>query len=103
MIDSEKIDTLARLSGEKDEDVLSSFLDIAAEKIMNRCYPFGSEGRRIPARYDHLQIEIAMYLYNKQGAEGETAHNENGINRSYESASVPESMLAEVTPYASVI
>lgn len=103
MIDSEKIDTLARLSGEKDEDVLSSFLDIAAEKIMNRCYPFGAEGRRIPARYDHLQIEIAMYLYNKQGAEGETAHNENGINRSYESASVPESMLAEVTPFASVI
>ena len=25
--------------------------------------------------------------------EGETAHNENGINRSYENASVPESML----------
>ena len=44
-----------------------------------------------------------MYLINKRGAEGETTHNENGINRAYESASVPESLLGRVTPFAGVI
>ena len=45
------------------------------------------------------QIEIAVYLYNKQGAEGQTAHSENGISRTYESADVPESMLRGIAPF----
>ena len=46
-----------------------------------------------------LQVEIAAYLMNKRGAEGETYHGENGVNRTYENASVPASMLAGVTPF----
>ena len=34
---------------------------------------------------------------------GETAHSENGISRSYESATVPDSMLKHITPHASVL
>ena len=94
---------LSALTEETDENALLAFLDIAAEKILERCYPYRHDKRIVPARYRGTQLEIAAYLLNKRGADGETAHNENGINRSYESASVPESMLKGVVPYASIL
>ena len=33
-------------------------------------------------RYSYLQVEIATYLLNKRGGEGELSHSENGISRS---------------------
>ena len=45
------------------------------------------------------QIEIAVYLYNKQGAEGQTAHSENGISRTYESADVPGVHVKRDSPF----
>ncbi|MDD3230631.1 MAG: hypothetical protein PHE09_15635 [Oscillospiraceae bacterium] len=64
------------------------------------------ERRRAPpdlpmeVQYNELQIQIAIFLYNKQGAEGETAHNENGVNRTYENADIPDSLLEEIIPMA---
>lgn len=86
--------------------VLNVYFDIATEKVLNRLYPFTrerSEATVVPSRYRLITYEIAAYLWNKRGAEGETAHNENGINRSYESADVPYSLLSHITPYVSVI
>jgi hypothetical protein len=37
-------------------------------------------------------------LFSKMGAEGQTAHNENGINRTYESAGVSNSLLRRIVP-----
>lgn len=103
MTDSKKLETLQSLSGETNEGVLLAFLSLAGEKILRKAYPFHPEKRDVPIKYHNTQIEIALYLLNKRGAEGETAHSENGISRSYESATVPESMLAHITPYASVL
>ena len=85
------------------DDVLISYLTIAGRKIINRAYPYNDEVTDVPRRYGYLQCEIANYLLNKRGAEGQTAHSENGVNRSYESADVPESMLSEVTPHVGVL
>ena len=93
---------LSALTGETDDNILLTFLDIAGEKILEKCYPYRHDKREVPARYHSTQLELAVYLLNKRGAEGETAHNENGINRSYESASVPNSMLKGIVPFASV-
>ena len=41
-----------------------------------------------------------MDIYAKIGAEGEISHNENGVNRGYESSWISESLLQEVTPLA---
>lgn len=54
-------------------------------------------------RYLDLQFRIALDLYNKIGAEGQTSHGENGISRSYESSWISAQLLHEVTPYAGVI
>lgn len=82
------------------EDTLLSFLlTLAGQKILDRLYPFDSTQLVVPSRYELKQIEIAVFLYNKRGAEGEVGHSENGVNRSYENADVPESLMRGITPY----
>ena len=101
MTEEAMLEQLSALTGETDESILLTFLGIAAGKVLAKCYPYRPDKRTVPARYRGIQLEIAAYLLNKRGAEGETAHNENGINRSYESAGVPDSMLKGIVPFAS--
>ena len=104
MTHEEKLQLLKAMVGESDtEEVLLAYLNIAGRKIINRAYPYGTEETEVPTRYGFLQCEIAAYLLNKRGAEGESSHSENGISRSYESADVPESLLGAVTPMCGVI
>lgn len=85
------------------DDVLKTYLRIAGEKIINRAYPYDDTVTEVPRRYGVLQCEIACYLLNKRGAEGETSHSENGINRAYENADVPETLMSNVTPFIEVM
>ena len=96
------VDEPANKSSWSDE-VLLSYLTLAGRKIINRAYPYDDTVTEVPIRYGVLQCEIATYLLNKRGAEGETGHSENGISRSYESADVPESMLRDIVPMCGVI
>ena len=85
------------------DDVLMAYLTIAGRKILNRAYPYDTAVTEVPARYGYLQCEIATYLLNKRGADGEVSHTENGISRTYENADVPASMLRDVTPMCGVM
>jgi hypothetical protein len=98
---TDKLQTLKLLTGATDseDDLLLALLSLAEGKILERLYPYDHSKETLPTRYVGKQIEIAVYLYNKQGAEGQTAHNENGISRTYESADVPESMLRGIAPF----
>ena len=89
--------------GDWSDEVLTSYLNIAGRKIINRAYPYDDTVTEVPRRYGYLQCDIAAYLLNRRGSEGQLSHSENGISRTYESASVPESMLSEVTPYCGVL
>ena len=107
MTDVEKLSLLRVMVGQPNEgdwadDVLISYLNIAGRKIINRAYPYDDTITEVPRRYGYLQCDIAAYLLNKRGAEGQTAHSENGVNRSYASADVPEDMLGEVIPHVGV-
>lgn len=99
----EQLKSLLDISGDSEDTLLVTLLSISAQKILDRAYPYDSTVTEVPARYHTKQVEIAVYLYNKRGAEGQTSHNENGINRSYESADVPESLMRGITPYVGVI
>lgn len=66
------------------DEVLTATISEAGSLILNRMYPFGyPEGTTIPARYERLQIQLAVELYSRRGAEGQTTHSENGISRSW--------------------
>lgn len=104
MTDTEKLTYLRAMVGGSDtEEVLSTYLVVAGKKIIARAYPYDDTVTEVPDKYDTLQCEIAAYLLNKRGAEGQTQHSENGITRSYENADVPSSMLKVVTPHCGVI
>ena len=104
MTDEEKLQMLKQIVGEGyPESILSTYLTLAAQKIIRRAYPYDNTVTAVPSQYEALQVEIAAYLIEKRGAEGETAHSENGISRTYESADVPESLIGSVTPYCGVV
>ena len=57
------------------------------------------DGRPVEPRYLPLQVELAVSAFSKRGAEGQKAHNEGGINRSYGSSDIyPPELLRRITP-----
>ena len=107
MTNEKKIDMLRRMmdGDETDEGILEVYLELAAQKILNRMYPYRDDydGLDVPDRYAMIQLNIAVYLLNKRGAEGEIQHIENGIHRNYGSADIPDAMLKDVYPFAQAI
>ena len=85
--------------------ILEVFLELAAQKILNRMYPYKESyaGLEVPDRYVSIQLKVANYMLNKRGAEGQIQHIENGIHRNYGSADIPDGMLQEIVPYCQVI
>jgi hypothetical protein len=82
---------------------LEDILESAKAVILSRRFPFGEYPTELEERYKDLQIRIAVEMFNKRGAEGETAHSENGVSRTYQSANVSEDLLKEITPKAGVV
>ena len=106
MADSYKLTKLRLMVGANasEDDLLLMYLTDAERAILNHLYPMDEDvAHTLPTRYESREVEIAAYLYNKRGAAGETSHNENGISRSYENGSIPDSMLSDIIPYGSVI
>ena len=82
-------------------DLLLNLLEQAEGIVLNRRYPFGPpEVAIVPAAYEHIQLQIALELFSKMVAEGQTAHKENGVDRTYESADVSPSLLRRIVPVA---
>ena len=102
---AEKKAALSAMVEEDSDSVLSTYLDQARAVILQYAYPYGvpASVTDVPPQYEHLQLDIAAYKLNKRGAEGETAHSENGVSRSYEDADIPKSMLRQIVPLAGVL
>lgn len=102
MTDEEKLTMLKRMTEETDDEVLSTYLTLAKGVVLSRAYPY-SEADTVPTKYDTVHVEIAAYMLNKRGAEGETAHSENGVSRSYEDGDIPPTLLRRILPMAGVM
>lgn len=100
-----QIEDVKLITGETNDDLIGVYLGRASDAILNRMYQFNFEDRpeSVPDRYLSLQTQIAVYLINKMGGEGETRHSENGITREFENADIPESMLKFITPVVKVV
>ena len=105
MTNEEMSTMLTGMTEETDSNTLSAYLLLAKQAVLLRLYPYVTDTSEIavPARYHGVQVEIAAYMLNKRGAEGEKSHSENGISRSYESGDIPESLLRCIIPMAGVI
>lgn len=97
------LERLRRRTLEPDDAILEDCLEIAKAAILARRFPYGEQPEEVEPRYLDLQYRIALDLYNKEGAEGEIAHSENGVSRSYESSWISEQLLLEITPIVGVV
>lgn len=92
------------ISGNDEDALLTAYLKLAESKVLNKMYPLGyDEDAEIPERYNLTVVNIAVYLYSKRGAEGETSNTENGVTRQWGGADVPPAYLKEVVSHARAI
>ena len=99
MTNDEKLAQVQLMLGDDeihDATVLRSYLDLAKEKILNKRYPFGTTLTDVEPRFEYLQCELAIALYNQRGGEGEKNHSENGVSRSWRTVS---EILEEIPSY----
>lgn len=88
----------------KDDELLISALERAKLGILALRFPFGYDNDQdLEPQYMGLQIDWAIELISKMGAEGETAHSENGVSRTYECADVSNSLKRRVVPMCKVV
>lgn len=81
-----------------DEDV-NEEIERAIHEI-NRCRHFtATDDEPYDSKYEDLIIPLAVSAFAKIGAEGQSAHSENGINRTYTSGGdYPKDILNEIIP-----
>lgn len=104
MTSSEEVfDLVQTMTGESDEEILTAYIDQAADIVLRYAYPYDDTQTEVPAKYLRVQADIAVYLVNKRGAEGQLTHTENGISRSYEDADIPRSLLRRIIPMSGVV
>lgn len=106
MTDAEKVTMVTALvDGDPTatEALINVYLRIAKDKMLERLYPFDtSKGEcDLPSRYDTLQCELSARLFLRRGSEGESNHEENGVNRSYSTVD-DEDILSRLTPFVKV-
>lgn len=72
---------------EADNPILLILINQALRKVCAKRYPFGYtdlEKEAAVSRYRQTIFEAAVYLWSKQGVDGQSSHSENGISRVYE-------------------
>ena len=105
MTETEMVSTVRLFVGDKRLDGLAEpYLGIAKSAVVSRLYPYRPEAAwsDVPERHHGRTCEIAAYLINRRGAEGEVSHSENGVSRRYGSASIPAALMDGITPFAGV-
>lgn len=98
-----RVQTLLDNDEEATDELIAIYLDDAMNAILNRIYPFGVPvGAEMPSRYESIQCKLAQRYFLRRGAEGEIAHHENGVNRTYDTVD-DEDLFKTIVPIAKVI
>lgn len=103
MNDQEMTDAIQTLVADRRfDDLAEHYLSIAKEAVVSRIFPLDDSASwsDVPEKFHARTVEIAVYLVNRRGAEGETQHSESGVARQYESAGIPRSYFVGMTPHA---
>ena len=84
-----------------EEDDLKAEIEDAIDAVNERRRFDATPSIPFETKYKSLIVKLALASITKYGAEGETAHSENGIGRSYDNASeYPEALMSRIIPLA---
>ena len=96
--------SIPELEGQVPSELL---IDFVIEKYKeHRSYPPSFTDEKIENDMRNHMSTMAMAVVDilvESGAEGETSHSENGINRTYENAYISESIFKNVFPYVNIL
>lgn len=106
MTDAEKkamVKTLVENDSQATDDVVTVYLTLARNAMLERLFPYDTtkDAGDVPTRYDTLQCELAARYFLRRGGQGETNHEENGVNRNWDSVDDAD-ILQRLTPFAKV-
>lgn len=93
-----QLEKLKLLLNEQENNEIDGILELYLEDAKNIICELRFT-YEVEPQYLSTQLKIAMELYSKSGAEGQTSHSENGISRSYETADISPSLLSNITPF----
>jgi hypothetical protein len=83
------------ITDDSQDDLLNLLLDQAKDAVMK--YHYGAA--YLPTdlafldQFSYQALDIAIYLYNKMGVEGQNVHKEQGVDREYGSSHIPPEMF----------
>ena len=101
MTNDEKIVQMQEMLGEEySASLLGVYLRQAKQFILNKRFPYGEQPSEVEEKYEQLEIELAISIFNERGAEGQLTHNENGVSRHWRTK---EEIMYDVVPCASVL
>ena len=106
MTEAEKttmVRTLVENDSSATDGLIAVYLTLARNAMIERLYPYDSnkDSGDVPVRYDTIQCELAARYFLRRGGQGEINHEENGVNRNYDSVDDAD-ILARLTPFAKV-
>lgn len=85
------------------EELAPIYLAQAQGAVTQHLFPYeDASWEDVPEKYHPRTVEIAVYLVNRRGGEGETSHSESGVSRVYESAGIPHSYFRGMPPKVGV-
>lgn len=88
-----------RFGGVTEDAILTDHLQTAIDVVNDKRQFTSTVENIVEPPYKSIVVEMALISYNKMGAEGQTRHDENGVDRSYEVGSMyPESILSLIIP-----
>lgn len=87
------------------DGLVTMYLSQAEATLLNHLYRAYGEiptGAFLPSINQYDQCELAARYFLRRGGQGEIAHDENGVNRKYDSVD-DQDILRRVMPYARVM
>lgn len=110
MTQTQKVEMLRTLlsndDAAPDDDVLAAYLNVAESEILSWRYSFSTDNdvpQSCPPEYEMTQIHAVLAGLTTSGGEGETAHSENGISRTFRYPDMMAYVRANVRPICKVV
>jgi hypothetical protein len=89
----EQMKVLLSLKDDAEEDLLRVLLLQSERTILNYLNRY-----ELPEELTGEQIRLAIVDYNRLGVEGQSAHSEGGVSRSYETG-IPDAIKQAIMPF----
>ena len=87
-----------------EDGLITVYLTASKKEIIAWRYSYGAtKVTEVPEEYEMTQIFAVVAGYSIGGAEGQTTHTENGINRTFKYADMVSYIHAHVIPLCKVV